>query len=307
MIYHVIVETADGDEEVRVGLDHSELNERFLEPYYWGRPIVIGGRTLAIDDVRRMTIYESREELTDLASRAREEHQQALTEGVLDLTYSEDHAIARMGEDVTDRVITTPPGKGQNAAAAGEPHAEAKPPDPQQVFVVHGRNSRARSAMFAFLRSIGLRPIEWSEARQTTNIPTPYVGEILDTAFAMAAAVVVLMTPDDLASLDPAFLKPGDPEHERTPTGQARPNVLFEAGMAMGRDAGRTVLVELGHLRPFSDIGGRHVMRMSDASQDRQELANRLLSAGAAVSLTGTDWHTAGEFEAVLSPLPPSA
>jgi predicted nucleotide-binding protein len=32
--------------------------------------------------------------------------------------------------------------------------------DPRKVFVIHGRNELARKALFDFLRSIGLDPIE---------------------------------------------------------------------------------------------------------------------------------------------------
>ena len=39
----------------------------------------------------------------------------------------------------------------------------------RKVFVVHGRNGAARTAMFAFLRAIGLDPIEWSVAVQMTG------------------------------------------------------------------------------------------------------------------------------------------
>jgi hypothetical protein len=66
--------------------------------------------------------------------------------------------------------------------------------------------------------------------------------------------------------------------------------------MAMGRSAHRTVMVELGSLRPFSDVGGRHVIRMDNTTQRRQELALRLQTAGCSISLAGTDWHTAGDF-----------
>ena len=111
---------------------------------------------------------------------------------------------------------------------------------------------------------------------------------------------VVLLTPDDVVMLHPTLRSLQDPEFEKEPTGQARPNVLFEAGMAMGRSEGRTVLVELGNLRPFSDIGGRHTIRLDNSSQRRQELAQRLQIAGCPAKLTGTDWHTAGDFEAAL-------
>jgi predicted nucleotide-binding protein len=111
----------------------------------------------------------------------------------------------------------------------------------------------------------------------------------------MAQAVVVLLTPDDEARLRAQFQTLSDPPYERELTPQARPNVLFEAGMAMGRNPERTIIVELGHLRPFSDMGGRHVIRLNNSTQKRQELALRLESAGCTVNLGGTDWHTAGD------------
>jgi predicted nucleotide-binding protein len=92
----------------------------------------------------------------------------------------------------------------------------------------------------------------------------------------------------------------GDPPHETEFTPQARPNVLFEAGMAIAWDEDRTVLVELGQCRPFSDLGGRHLVRLNDTTQRRRELAQRLAATGLAVDSSGTDWHTAGRFEAAV-------
>src|SRR5262249_30752612 len=150
----------------------------------------------------------------------------------------------------------------------------------QRVFVVYGRNLEARNAMVHFLRSIGLHPIEWSEAVLATGKTAPYIREILDAAFSLAQAIVVLMSPDDVAYLRPSFRIPEDPPYEAQPTPQARPNVLFEAGMAMGLAPDRTILVQLGQLRPFSDIGGVHVIELKNTPQKRKELADRLTTAG---------------------------
>lgn len=178
------------------------------------------------------------------------------------------------------------------------PHADN--PEPRKVFVIHGRNELARSALFAFLRAIGLDPIEWSEAIGMTGKGSPYIGEVLDAAFTAAQAVVVLQTPDDVAHLHESLTYPGDPETEAQM--QPRPNVLFEAGMALGRDEDRTIIVELGRVKSFSDIHGRHVVRLSNDIASRQELATRLTTAGCAVKTTGTDWHTAGD---LTPPVPP--
>lgn len=168
--------------------------------------------------------------------------------------------------------------------------------DPSYVFVVHGRDLVVRDALFAFLRAIGLRPLEWSQAIALTNRPSPFIGEVLDVAFSKAQAVIVLLTPDDEARLRPDLLGPDEPDYERQLTGQARPNALFEAGMSMGRSPDRTIFVEIGRLRPFSDIAGRHTVRFDGSTQKRQELAERLKGIGCPVELSGTYWHTAGQF-----------
>jgi hypothetical protein len=77
---------------------------------------------------------------------------------------------------------------------------------------------------------------------------------------------------------------------------QARPNVLFEAGMAMGWNDSRTVLVELGRIRGLSDLAGRHVLRMTETSEKRHELVQRLRTAGLDVDSSGTGWMSAGDF-----------
>ena len=108
------------------------------------------------------------------------------------------------------------------------------------------------------------------------------------------------LTPDDEPRLGETYRTENEPSHETQLTGQARPNVLFEAGMAMARSHDRTILVELGDLRPFSDLTGRHVVRMNNSSERRQDQAQRLEIAGCPVNLEGTAWQSAGDFDSVL-------
>jgi predicted nucleotide-binding protein len=172
-------------------------------------------------------------------------------------------------------------------------------PDTRKVFVIHGRNDAARRALFEFLRAIGLDPIEWSQAIRMTGQGSPYIGDVLDAAFSAAQAVVVLETPDDIGYLHPSLTYPDDPECDPQP--QPRLNVVFEAGMAMGRNPDRTVIVEFGQVKVFSDIHGRHVVRLDNSLGKRQDLADRLLTAGCAVDTSGRDWHQVGD----LTPPPP--
>lgn len=171
--------------------------------------------------------------------------------------------------------------------------------DERIVFVVHGRNDQARNALFEFLRALDLKPLEWSAAVALTGSASPYIGEVLDRAFRVAQAVIVLLTPDEIAYLRPEYAS-GETDPDLDPAAQARPNVLFEAGMAFGRHPDRTVLVEMGSVRPFSDIAGRHVVRMDGSPDKRNELATRLKNAGCKVETGSVSWLTAGNL------LPPS-
>lgn len=176
-------------------------------------------------------------------------------------------------------------------------------PDMRKVFVVHGRNIRARDAMFDFLSSIGLQPLEWSQAKKATGKPSPSIPEILDTAFSIAQAVVVLFTPDEMAHLRKEFRGATDKDEDFRPTPQSRPNVLFEAGMSMGRYPDRTVLVELGEVRPFTDISGIHVIKLNNSGECRQDLVDSLENAKCPVDISGRRWHKAGNFDAALEGL----
>ena len=263
-----------------LNLSFQDLERRFLLPYGKGEPLINKGKTVTRDNIRHLRIYSSGK--------------------YLGRTQYKPHRMTDVAVEITDELITGPP--GHDLTDHPKDKNEVRPSaSSREVFVVHGKNSAARAAMFSFLRSIDLHPLEWSEAVRSTGKPSPYIGDILDAAFARAHAVVALLTPDDEARLKPQFHTHGDPTHETDLTGQARQNVLFEVGMAMGRRPDRTVLVELGQLRPFSDVAGIHVIRMDDSSERRHELAIRLQIAGCPIDLSGTDWHKAGDFEDAIT------
>lgn len=179
-------------------------------------------------------------------------------------------------------------------AAEGDP-LRSPAVDPRRVFVVHGRDEPLRRSLFELLRALDLRPIEWSTLVVDSGSGVPYIGELLDRAFRIASAVVVLSSPDEQVELQPGLAT------DREPGFQARPNVIFEAGMALGRAPDRTVIAEVGDVRPFSDLAGRHVVRLDDSHPSnglagRHDLALRLRTIGCAVDMDGTDWHTVGRF-----------
>ena len=163
------------------------------------------------------------------------------------------------------------------------------------VFVVHGRDGALRQSMFDFLRGLNLHPLEWDHAIDEARQGNPYVGDVLDIV--MEKADVVLFTPDDLAQLKEQFVKGGERASEGKLQGQARPNVLFEAGLALGAHPKKTVMVQVGRLQSFSDIGGRHMVRLSNDEASRKSFANRLARICLAVNRVGNDWMHVGRFE----------
>lgn len=162
------------------------------------------------------------------------------------------------------------------------------------VMVVYGQDEDTRLDVFNFLRSLHLQPIEWNDAVKQTRKASPYVGEILKTAFSIAQAFLVLMTPDEQAVLRPELCKaPRDGDVAFQP----RPNVILEAGMALATDEARTILVSTGSLRGMSDLDGRHVIRLDNSPDRRNDLIQRLKIAGCDPKSDGTDWIRVGDFE----------
>ena len=83
--------------------------------------------------------------------------------------------IMDKGKDVTDDMMTSTEIVGLDTSA-NDVQQTRPPTNPHKVFVVHGRNLKARDAMFNFLGAIGLDPIEWSEATNATDKASPYIG-----------------------------------------------------------------------------------------------------------------------------------
>jgi predicted nucleotide-binding protein len=164
----------------------------------------------------------------------------------------------------------------------------------KKVMVVYGQDEETRCDMFSLLGFLKLEPIEWNEAVLRTGKASPYVGEILTAAFSMAQAFLVLMTPDEEVALRPELRKK---TNDGDPAFQPRPNVILEAGMALATDENRTILVSTGTLRGMSDLDGRHVIRLNNSAERRNDLVQRLKVAGCDPNTNGTDWLKIGDFE----------
>lgn len=186
--------------------------------------------------------------------------------------------VAERARDVTAQVLSTAP-----------PTA-----DRRKVFLVRGRWEAAAQAMRDFLRALDLDVIGWDEARLQGK-EGQHNADILDAGFSMAYAVVVFMTPDDVAALHPVLAE----EHDKL-TGQPRPNVLFEAGYAWHAIRERTLIVEFGDLKKLSNLSGVDRVRFDGSPKARGEVADRLKSINVAVKTEGGAYLQTGKFPAPL-------
>uniref|UniRef100_UPI001FE17840 CATRA conflict system CASPASE/TPR repeat-associated protein n=1 Tax=Streptomyces lushanensis TaxID=1434255 RepID=UPI001FE17840 len=124
----------------------------------------------------------------------------------------------------------------------------------RNVFVVHGRDGALRTAVFDFLRALDLRPLEWESLVRTTGSTAPFLGDVVAQAPAQAQAALVILSPDDVVHLHPELHTDNEHDYETAPTLQPRPNVLLELGMVLTAYPERTVILEIGRLRPISRI-----------------------------------------------------
>lgn len=155
------------------------------------------------------------------------------------------------------------------------------PRDVSKVFVVHGRDMRPVEVIRQYLMYLGLHVMPWSEAVRLTGEPQPHTYDVVRAGMAGAAAIIVVFSPDDLARVKDDFSEAGDPD--RAPQGQARQNVLLEAGMAFAMERTRTVFVKSAPTRDISDVAGFNWVKLDGVWDSRKDLKNRLETAGATV------------------------
>jgi len=153
--------------------------------------------------------------------------------------------------------------------------------DRKKIFVVHGRDSRPVEVLAKYLQFLHLEMMTWSAAVDLAEGTQPHTYDIVKAGIDNAAAVIVIFSPDDVAHIKDAFSADGDPD--RTPTGQARPNVLLEAGMAFALAREKTIFLQSAQTRPISDIAGFNWVKLNGVWDSRNDLKNRLVKAGADV------------------------
>jgi hypothetical protein len=97
--YHVRLNPLDGRPEMKFDMTRSELESRVLKPYQNLQPVVLGGRTIQIENLERLEIFETPFPSSKLQPLVRDLGKQ----GVREWNFSEPEI-----KDVTDQFVTTP-------------------------------------------------------------------------------------------------------------------------------------------------------------------------------------------------------
>jgi predicted nucleotide-binding protein len=164
----------------------------------------------------------------------------------------------------------------------------------RDVLVVYGRDEAIRASIFQLLGAFGLNPLEWGELVKRTGKASPHIWEVLDLAFQQTQVVVVIFSPDEKCELRKDLQTEPD---DSLSFYQPRANVLIEAGIALAKNEDRTLIVHVGNTRAISDLSGRHVLRLNNSPESRNDFGERLETAGCRVVRSGRDWLKFGNFD----------
>ncbi|WP_329338543.1 nucleotide-binding protein [Streptomyces sp. NBC_01352] len=264
------------DREYHSGLEHLQRERIHIAEIY---------TALKRIELARWEEWNESQQATEAREMARAELNISVTEAI------RTHSTSWVEKELLSRGMN--PRQGSSAMPEVNEAHRAGHESHRKVFLVHGRNEEIAGDMRAFLRALSLQPIEWSQAKASLKQGTPYVGDIVMAGMEMSNAAVILLTPDEFVDLHPEL----SGSVRTSADYQARPNVYYEAGIADALDRDRTIIVEVGTVRPFSDVSGRHVIRFDGSQQARLDLRDALRSADLSVDDSGRDWINVGSFE----------
>ena len=185
---------------------------------------------------------------------------------------------------------------GQSASLVPSSQAVEQADASRRVFVVHGRDAQLTRRFFDLLLSVGLVPLEWETIVEASGSTSPYLGQVAARASRLAQGALVLLTPDEVSELHPDLYAISDLPFERARSGQSGPNVYFELGLVSMAFPDRTIVVEVGQLRPVADLAGLNVIRFDGSTVAIKKVLDRLSLAGCPVDYSGVDWLYSNRF-----------
>lgn len=157
----------------------------------------------------------------------------------------------------------------------------------RSVFVVYGRDLKARNSVFTLLRAYDLNPLEWEKVIRLENNPCAFIGDIVSHALESVGGVVVILSGDETIFLKERLHQN---DADKKPRLQPRANVLFEAGLALAFQEKRTLLVKIGDCDLPSDLAGRNYITLENNFSSRKNFGHRLRTMGYELNKSNMKW-----------------
>lgn len=277
MYYHIQILHKHNADEFKINLSEEELLTRIIKPYQAGIPIVINGRTIELELIKRIKIFETTETL-DVKIQE------------FEIKYDKDPSPYKMfgaspawtaietGKNVTDKFITGPAGekKGikieeiKDSMKIGDSILESSI---ERIFVVHGHDNGLKDETCVFLSNIGLEPIVLHRQPDGGLTIIEKFEKYSDVKY-----VIVLLTPDDYGFKADELKKS---ENERKGSFRARQNVIFELGFFIGKLGRRSVCYLFKDIDLPSDISGLIYKKVNKTVEEiGYEIIKELKNAG---------------------------
>ena len=132
-----------GGQRFILDLSYDDFEQYFGEPRRRGQPVTINGKTIPQEEISRIRVTKTEYESSYYRSAA-ESRLRTDWAGIIPGP-SLEWIIADQGEDITNELITGPPGS-ESESDSGNSRQFSPATDSREVFVVHGRNLAARDA-----------------------------------------------------------------------------------------------------------------------------------------------------------------
>lgn len=298
--WHVSIEMGEGKavrRSVVNDLTYEQLRAKIVEPWHAARPFTVSGLLVRSPDL--ITSIRIQQTPHPSAVYAGQHDARMQASGIADFATDRKYLVFKQGVDYTQELLFETPTPLQNE------NPLMPPPDPKKVFIIHGRNTAARTAVEHFLKALGLQPVDFDQLAADQG-GTPFVGDIVRAGLEQAHGIIALFTSEEYAALRPDH-RGGNDSGTDVMRWQARPNVIFEAGMAYGMAPKRTILATLGtDVSLFSDVAGVHILRLSNEVASRERFRHKLIGIGCEVEQRTSAWTDpmrSGDFDACISRL----
>lgn len=235
MYYHVILDLDDKfykrrPEQVEIKSDLIDLNEikaKYIESYEIGNPILMNGRTIPVDHIKRLRIFQSEisaQTLKQQESARREAEDRNSDVLVVGFYFNDLKSAILKQKEITDDLVKY--AKGTKKQVIQQINENAKV-TPTKVFIVHGRDDALIHEVQNFLYKLSLEGIVLN---QHLNQGRTIIQKLLDLALDPQVGFgIVLYTPDDLGQISREL------EQNSEMTARARQNVIFEHGLLVGK------------------------------------------------------------------------